>query len=350
MFSQLSNKIYFILILLSFNCTIVYGENCSVSFQQTCYLGTSVWCCSGMTQCGSEVSIYIQITEEQTMTLRNQVSPDKHDELTEVIADQASKANPSNTNSVSAVNSTFEAQLQQQNITDDTNAQSDIEIMKNIIERSKVADRRRWLYLFIACIPSLIIIYIGGTAISLGCITGFIFIWAICYGVKHYWIGTDYELLQNSVRFVIKLEGEQWTQYVNYLYGPNRTGFRYVGAIGALTFCCCRSPHYRQLIDRGYGYIVVCENGFLFDEMFCVIRNDTHVIMKVTRVLGIGFRVYVLRVDSSTLVNNFDSDATRAKKVVSAILQQTVSLDIYLPDTLLEETTIAVGLLLQHGK
>ncbi len=150
------------------------------------------------------------------------------------------------------------------------------------------------------------------------------------------------------MRFVIKLEGEQWTQYVNYLYGPNRTGLTGGGPIGALTFCCCRSPHYRQLIERGYGCIVVCENGFLLDEMFCVIRNHTHVIMKVTRVLGIGFRVYVLRVDASVQFNNFDSDATRAKKVVSAIIQQTVPLDIYLPDTLHEETTILVGLQLQE--
>ncbi|CAF1295924.1 unnamed protein product [Adineta ricciae] len=53
MFNQLSQKLYFILILLNLDCIAVYGQDCSMANQQTCSLGGSVWCCP---KCSTKVS------------------------------------------------------------------------------------------------------------------------------------------------------------------------------------------------------------------------------------------------------------------------------------------------------
>lgn len=234
---------------------------------------------------------------------------------------------------------------------------SDTEIANSIFERSKRLDRQRWGYLCLGCVPTCIItcciwiirailnceecssdsdvlrsLLIAG--IVFASVTGIIFCGVLFYGRKHYSNGQNFEYLRNSVRCVVKLEGEQWISYVNYLYGPGRSGFTYImGAVGACSFCC-RAPHYRQLIERGYGYIVVCKHGFLLDEMFSVVRNHTHFILKVTVVLGMGLRLSVLRTDAQVMVSTYDSAERRAQKARQAAIQQTVPLDIYLPRTM----------------
>ncbi|CAF3846686.1 unnamed protein product [Rotaria sp. Silwood1] len=309
-----------------------------------------------------------------TQLTEKQVS--KSGELTEVTVDSTSEVNLS-----TVMNNTSESQAQQQNTAiniDDrfgpscASVLSDIEIFDNIIKRSKCVDRYRRLYLFIGCIPTLIItcsIWIIWACINcdenvslcktshtlhtvgivFACITALIFFWAIYYGAKHYMNGRIYAILRNNVRYLIKLEGEQWISYVNYLYGPDRAGFTHLGAVGAFTFCCCRRPHYQQLIERGYGYIVLCKHGFLLDEMFSVVRNDTHNFLKVVHLLGTGLRVYLLRTDAKVLVSNYDSSETRARKAQLAAIRQTTPLDIYLPNTISATTATLLALQIEHG-
>ncbi|UJR18984.1 hypothetical protein I4U23_022113 [Adineta vaga] len=124
---------------------------------------------------------------------------------------------------------------------------SNIEIVDNVIERSRRLDRQRWLSLFIGCIPTFIITclmwIIRASGIVFACVTGLIFFGNIYYGAKHYFNGQNYEYLRNSVRYLIKLEVQQWISYVNYLYGPDCSAFAGVGTVGAFSFCC-RKPHY----------------------------------------------------------------------------------------------------------
>lgn len=311
-----------------------------------------------------------------TQLTEKQVS--KPNELTEVTVNSTSEINLS-----TVMNNNTESQPQQQQNTainiDDrfgpscASVLSDIEIFDNIIKRSKRVDCYRWLYLFIGCIPTLIItclIWIIWACINCDVenislcnaeyklqITGFvfasvtalIFFWAIYYGAKYYMNKRLYAILRSNIRYLIKLEGEQWISYVNYLYGPDRASFMYLGAVGAFTFCCCRRPHYQQLIERGYGYIVLCKDGFLLDEMFSVVRNDTHVILKSLYLGEYIIRVNVLRTDAKVVVKKYDSPAIRAGKAQLAIIQQTTPLDIYLPNTRSGATAALFALQIEHG-
>jgi hypothetical protein len=143
-----------------------------------------------------------------------------------------------------------------------------------------------------------------------------------------------YAMLQNNVCFVVKLEGNQWVQFVEYLYGPDQKRFTFLGRIGAFTFCCCRKAHYEKLIKRGYGYIVFCERGFILDEMYRVVRDHTHHILAVKHVVGMGIRVYVLRTDADYMVQSDWTEERQRQAGLEALEQKTVPLDIYLPDTL----------------
>jgi hypothetical protein len=107
-----------------------------------------------------------------------------------------------------------------------------------------------------------------------------------------------YALFQSNVRYGVKLEGDQWIRYVNYLYGPDSVCLRYLGTIGAVTFCCYREPHYQKLIERAYEYIVFCQSGFILDEMYSILRNDPHVILKVKYVVSMELHMNIIRKDA----------------------------------------------------
>jgi hypothetical protein len=253
---------------------------------------------------------------------------------------------------------------------------SDAEIVNNVIEASKREDRRRWLYLFYGCVPPFILMCLiwiiwaaikcapdspdifGDRcdpstalyyfAIALGSLTGLILLWATCLGASRYTNGDRYDKLRSNVRFVVKLEGTKWTRYVDYLYGTNGGGFLYLGAIGGMSFCC-RKSHYKKLIARGYGYIIFCQQGFILDEIYHIVRNEPHFILKVVYIMGTGLRVYVVRSDGTYTVHRSWSEETRRAAGLNAINQQTVPLDIYLPDTLPERSVILLALQVQHG-
>ncbi|UJR18417.1 hypothetical protein I4U23_005322 [Adineta vaga] len=153
----------------------------------------------------------VQITE---------TSLSKLDKLTEAVVDQTSEVNPSS--------NTPEKKSQQENITTNTNAHfglscnrilSETEIVKNIIERSKIQDRRRWLYLLVVCIPLLITMgsvmikrvvmnsnddcdtskILLTVVILLSIAEGFVLILVIYCDAKHHCNGKNYEVLRSSI-------------------------------------------------------------------------------------------------------------------------------------------------------
>lgn len=182
----------------------------------------------------------------------------------------------------------------------------------------------------------------------LASITCSIFIWVLYYGTKHYTNGSRYELLRSNVRYGCTLHGDQWVRYVNYLYGSSRIDCQYLGAVGGMPFCC-RQSHYRKLVERGYGYIVFCQRGLILDEMFHIVRNQPHVVLKVTFLLGLGLRVYLLRSDGKYTVSKYASQEERRLAGLQAINQQTVPLDIYLPKTIPANLVLALGYQFQFG-
>jgi hypothetical protein len=301
---------------------------------------------------------------------------------------QELETNPADYNLVSQMgnNEQPQSQLQQQqqpqNVAINVDARfspscatvlSDAEIVNNVIKASKREDRRRWLYAFYGCVPTFLLMcltwaisaaitcspYKSGErcdlrtflyflAIALGSLTGIILLWALWYGASRYSNGDRYDTLRNSVRFVVKLEGTKWTRYVDYLYGTNRDGFQNLGAVGGMSFCC-RKTHYQKLIARGYGYIIFCQQGFILDEIYHIVRNEPHVILKVVYIMGTGLRVYVVRSDGTYTVHRSWGKETRRQAGISAINRQTVPLDIYLPDTLPERSVVLLALQVQHG-
>ncbi|CAF1215133.1 unnamed protein product [Adineta steineri] len=247
---------------------------------------------------------------------------------------------------------------------------SQAQIVNNIIEASIRLDRQRWAFLFIPCIPFFIIMFLTWIiwvtvdrssvsekeslsftliiAIISTSLTGFMLLWALCYGAINYSNRNNYAMLQSNVRLLIKLEGDQWVRYVEYLYGSNRAGFGYFGVIGAMTFCLCRKPHYKKLIARGYGYIVLCEQGFILDEMTFVVRNQTHIILTVTYVTNMGLRVYLLKKNAKYVVRKYASEAERQYAAQVALKAQMVPLDILLPN-IPQNMAAVLGLQIQYG-
>jgi hypothetical protein len=156
--------------------------------------------------------------------------------------------------------------------------------------------------------------------------------WTFCYGVINYATNNGkYDLLQSIVRRITKLEGDQWMRYINYLYGSDRIGFWYLGTIEPLTFCCYRKPHYQKLIKREYGYIVFCQDGFILDEMYFVIRNDPHIILEVKYVVGMELRINIIRKDAKYTVPRYSTKQMRQEAAIKIFHDQTVQLGIYLP-------------------
>ncbi|CAF2935853.1 unnamed protein product [Rotaria sp. Silwood2] len=324
--------------------------------------------------------------EQQATALANEEQVLKNEDLSEMAAVQEPETNPPNSNLTSVMSNSPNSHVQQQQQQSDTAINidgrfgpscdrilSDDEIVNSIVEASKKADYHRRLYLFVGCIPSLFITCIAWSTwavnlcspesrnacsasnttyiigISFASLTGFILIWAIRYGAKNYMNERKYHLLRKNVHCLVKLEGDLWTRYVNYLYGSNRKSFYYLGAVGALTFCLCRIKHYQRLIARGYGYIIFCKNGFMLDEMYCVLYNEPHTILQVQYVSGMGLRVYILREDAQYAVNRNWSWERRQLAARQAFNQQIVPLDIYLPNTIPGNVVFLLGLQIQNG-
>ncbi len=324
------------------------------------------------------------MNQQQAATSANEEQSLKQNELTGEPSIQETECQPPSNNlnsdisNITTPQSPLQQQQRQQDVAINIDERfgpscapvlSDTEIVNNIIAESKSADCRHWLYLFIGCIPTLIISVIAWIAwaainysfdpstsqffyilgIVSASLTGLIFIWAFFYGVMNYSNGDRYITLRSNVRCVVKLEGNQWTNYVNYMYGPDRTGFTYLGVVGGCTFCCCRKPHYEKLIARGYGYIVFCQQGLILDEMYHIVRNRPHIVLSVKLIIGIGLRVYLIRSDGKYTVQNYWGEERRREAALEAIQQQTVPLDIYLPSTLSVHALALLGLQVQHG-
>ncbi|CAF4285990.1 unnamed protein product, partial [Adineta steineri] len=98
---------------------------------------------------------------------------------------------------------------------------SQAQIVNNIIEASIRLDRQRWAFLFIPCIPFFIIMFLTWIiwvtvdhssvsetesllftliiAIISSSLTGFMLLWALCYGAINYSNRNNYAMLQSNV-------------------------------------------------------------------------------------------------------------------------------------------------------
>jgi hypothetical protein len=306
----------------------------------------------------------------------------QQDELTGPTVATEPEIHSSNNAPGAVVNTGFESQPQpQQDVAIDIDARfgpscapilSDADIVNSIITARQGMDCRNWLYLLLACVPTFAIMFVvliawaavngsferddsyqasSSLLISVivsASITGTIFIWVLYYGIKNYTNSTQYELLRSNVRCVVKLEGDQWVRYVSYLYGSSRINCQYLGAVGGMSFCC-RQSHYRRLIERGYGYIVFCQQGIILDEMFHIVRNQPHMILKVEFVMSMCLRIHLLRRDGKYTVSKYASQQERQLAGLRAISQQTVPLDIFLPNTIPADVVLALGYQIQFG-
>jgi hypothetical protein len=211
--------------------------------------------------------------QEQATCPANEEKVLEHDELTITPTTQEPEGNVMSNNLASIVSSSLEPQppQQQQDVAINIDARfgpscapilSNADIVNNIIKASGRVDTGNWLRLFFGCVPTFVISCVAWIAwatikcspnpedncptshffyilgIVSACITGVIFLWAICYGATKYENSDRYAALRNNVRCVVKLEGDQWTKYVDYLYGSNRGGFMYLGMLGGMSFCC----------------------------------------------------------------------------------------------------------------
>ena len=113
---------------------------------------------------------------------------------------------------------------------------------------------------------------------------------------------------------------------------------------------CCRQSHYRKLTERGFGYIVFCQQGLTLDEMFHIVRNQSHMILKVAFVMGMDLgRVHLLRRDGKYTVSKYTSQGERQVAGLQAISRQTVPLEIFLPNTIPANVVLALGYQIQFG-
>lgn len=82
---------------------------------------------------------------------------------------------------------------------------------------------------------------------------------------------------QGSVRYVMRINGEQWKRFVTYFY---RTAVR---PCGVRCWWFCGQQHrqrYQRLLQRNHGHIVFGSLGFMVDELFCT-TYDTHTVLNV---------------------------------------------------------------------
>ena len=77
---------------------------------------------------------------------------------------------------------------------------------------------------------------------------------------------------QGSIRYVMRINGEQWKRFVTYFYGTAvRCGW------------LCGQQHrkrYQRLLQRNHGHIVFGSLGFMVDELFCT-TYDTFIVLNV---------------------------------------------------------------------
>lgn len=67
-------------------------------------------------------------------------------------------------------------------------------------------------------------------------------------------------------RIVWQITGEDWSRFIEYIYGPSR---QWREEPCAPSFCCRRKT-YERLRDRQYGHIILNKNGFIIDELYLV--------------------------------------------------------------------------------
>ncbi|CAF2668380.1 unnamed protein product [Rotaria sp. Silwood2] len=65
---------------------------------------------------------------------------------------------------------------------------------------------------------------------------------------------------------VWRLDGAEWTRYLDYIHGPNRAWIE----MAQLSSFCCRRSAYERLMNRQYGYIVLHETGLIIDELYFI--------------------------------------------------------------------------------
>jgi hypothetical protein len=327
----------------------------------------------------------IELTQQQATSLTNEGQLSQHDLLTSATTSQQSETNPLSKNLVFAVENSSGSQAsnheQQQDVAINIHANSgpnsvvllsDAGIVNNIIETMQRNGRRQCMYLFGACVPFIVIMSVlwiiwtanicsskdeygcGNRAllhlfcIALTIMTGALLFVVIIRRLSLYANRKRYNMLRNSVRCIVKLEGDKWTSYVNYLYGPNRGSFRYVGHIGSVLFWA-RKSHYKKLVARGYGYIIFCQQGLILDEMYHIVRDEPHAILKVEYIINLGLRVYLLRTDGKYTVHRSWSEEIRQQAALQAAAEQIVPFDIFLPNTIPERAAVLLALQVQHG-
>ncbi|CAF3269709.1 unnamed protein product [Rotaria sp. Silwood2] len=79
--------------------------------------------------------------------------------------------------------------------------------------------------------------------------------------------------IENQAKTIFwRLDGEEWTRFLDYIHGPDRQ-WTY---LPALSWFCCRRRSYERLMNRQYGHIILCEHGFIIDELhFISFRSFT---------------------------------------------------------------------------
>lgn len=89
---------------------------------------------------------------------------------------------------------------------------------------------------------------------------------------------------QGSVRYVMRIDGEQWRRFVTYFCS---TDGRPSGVRGWWFCCQPGGRRYQRLLQRNHGYIVFGSLGFMVDELFCT-TYSRHIVLNVELLPMIG--------------------------------------------------------------
>ncbi|CAF3878884.1 unnamed protein product [Rotaria sp. Silwood1] len=82
---------------------------------------------------------------------------------------------------------------------------------------------------------------------------------------------------EGHIRYTMRIDGEQWIRFVKYFFSRKGRPSRARG----WWFCCGPyGSHYKQSIERGYGYIILTSTGLMIDDLFCASYGE-HIAIKV---------------------------------------------------------------------
>jgi hypothetical protein len=136
-----------------------------------------------------------------------------------------------------------------------TTPAADAEVLRNILDSIKENERRAFCYLFLFCLPLLPL-----TILMMP-------IFCIVYAQS---ISSRKRVAMGGIRYMIRLEGDQWSRYVEHIYSESPRRMK-------------RSAPQR-LLARGYGHILFGPQGFFLDALLGMeYKNITAVRTEVIR-------------------------------------------------------------------